>query len=45
MKKRTLPGNLFDPLKAVRSVERPCPVGGEIHFSGFIEEIILEDFA
>jgi hypothetical protein len=28
----TLPGSPFDILRAVSSVERPRPVGGELHF-------------
>ena len=27
-----VPGKLFDKLRAVRSAERPRPVGGEFHF-------------
>jgi hypothetical protein len=32
MNDNTLPGSPFDILRAVSSVERPRPVGGELHF-------------
>jgi len=32
MNDNTLPGSPFNILRAVSSVERPRPVGGELHF-------------